>query len=103
MLNKWGLIVYFEKKARRVEHTKAGLKSEEKPISLDKRLVFLLAFSCGLGIANLYYIQPLLADIARSFTLSIAQVGWIATLSQLGYAAGLVFIVPLGDKYKQRT
>jgi predicted MFS family arabinose efflux permease len=84
-----------------VERSK--LEVGERPISLDKRLIFLMAFSCGLGIANLYYVQPLLADIAHSFALSTALAGWIATLSQLGYAAGLVFIVPLGDKYKQRT
>lgn len=84
-----------------MEETKTVAGS--KQAALDKRLIFLMAFSCGLGIANLYYIQPLLADIAHSFALSIEQVGWIATLGQLGYAAGLVFIVPLGDKYKQRT
>ena len=82
--------------------TKAVLEVGNKPTSLNRRLVFLLAFSCGLSIANLYYIQPLLADIGHSLSLSIEQVGFIATLSQLGYAAGLILIVPLGDKYKQR-
>ncbi|GHO90932.1 hypothetical protein KSF_009800 [Reticulibacter mediterranei] len=59
----------------------------DKTTSLNKRFMFLIAFACGLGIANLYYIQPLLAEIGQSFALSIEQVGFIATLSQLGYAA----------------
>ncbi len=86
-----------------MERIKTGLEVENASTSLDRRLVFLMAFSCGLGIANLYYIQPLLADIGHTFKLSIEQVGFVATLSQLGYATGLVFIVPLGDKYRQRT
>jgi predicted MFS family arabinose efflux permease len=53
-------------------------------------------------VANLYYIQPLLADIAKTFSVSESAVGFIATLTQLGYALGLLLIVPLGDSFDRR-
>lgn len=65
-------------------------------------LVRLLAVACGATVANLYYAQPLLATIARAFGVSSAVAGLIVTVSQLGYAAGLVLIVPLGDLVHRR-
>jgi predicted MFS family arabinose efflux permease len=62
-----------------------------------------MATACGLLAANLIYAQPLLATIGRSFAVSVNQVGFIPMLGQLGYALGLIFIVPLGEKYNQRS
>jgi predicted MFS family arabinose efflux permease len=62
-----------------------------------------MATACGLLAANLIYAQPLLATIGRSFAVSVNQVGFIPVLGQLGYALGLIFIVPLGEKYNQRS
>src|SRR5581483_468285 len=70
---------------------------------MDRRLVWLLAIACCISVANLYYSQPILADIGRSFHMSVNEAGFIATLGQLGYASGLLFIVPLGDRYNRRT
>lgn len=70
---------------------------------LSQRLVLLLAVACGLSVANLYYVQPVLADIGREFAVSVNQVGVLATLSQLGYALGLLLIIPLGDRYNRRA
>ncbi|GHO43062.1 MFS transporter [Ktedonospora formicarum] len=70
---------------------------------MDRRLVWIMAVACGLSVANLYYVQPVLADIGHEFTVSFDQVGILATLSQLGYALGLLLIVPLGDRYNRRT
>jgi predicted MFS family arabinose efflux permease len=67
-----------------------------------RRIVWLLAFSTGCIVANIYYIQPLLADIARDFGLSIAQIGVVAMLAQIGTGLGMLFFVPLGDKYERR-
>lgn len=61
-------------------------------------LVVLLATSCGLTVANLYYAQPLLEMLRRSFQLQDSTAGLLITLTQLGYAAGMVFLVPLGDR-----
>jgi predicted MFS family arabinose efflux permease len=82
------------------ETTKSKLS---KPTAIDKRLVWIMAAACGLSVANLIYAQPLLASMGRSFAISSDQVGLVATLSQLGYAAGLILIAPLGEKYNQRT
>ena len=69
---------------------------------MDKRLAWIMAVASGLAVANLYYIQPMLADMGRSFGVSAGQIGVVATLGQIGYALGLLLIVPLGDNYDQR-
>lgn len=69
--------------------------------SLTKGLLFLLAITSGISVANLYYIQPLLVDIAQEFNVTAGEIGRIATVSQLGYALGLFLFVPLGD-FKER-
>ncbi len=76
---------------------------EETTPGIDRKLVWILAVACALSVANLYYIQPLLADIAHSFAVSDSTVGSIATLSQLGFALGLLLIVPLGDFFNRRN
>lgn len=70
---------------------------------MSRRIVWLLALTTGCVVANIYYIQPLLADIAREFSLSIAQIGIVAMLAQVGTGLGMLFFVPLGDKYERRT
>lgn len=72
------------------------------PPGIDRRLVALLAFSCGATVANLYYAQPLLSDIARAFRVSDGTAGLLVTVSQVFYAAGLVLLVPLGDLADRR-
>jgi predicted MFS family arabinose efflux permease len=64
--------------------------------------VWLMAFSVGAIVANIYYIQPLLATIAATFRISVTQVGTVAMLTQLGTALGMLFFVPLGDTKERR-
>ena len=78
-----------------VEKT-AGLKS------LNPNIVFILALSCGITVANLYWAQPLLDSIAHTFNSSVTTAGLIVTLTQIGYAIGLVLLVPLGDILERR-
>jgi predicted MFS family arabinose efflux permease len=73
-----------------------------KSTGIDNRLIWIMAIACGITSANLYYMQPLLANMGHKFAVSINQIGFAATLGQLGFAAGLLLIVPLGDKYNQR-
>ena len=56
--------------------------------TMDKRLIWIMAIACGLAVANLYYIQPMLATMGRSFAVSASQIGFVATLGQIGYALG---------------
>ncbi|MED4885959.1 MFS transporter [Lysinibacillus fusiformis] len=65
-------------------------------------LTILLAASCGIIVANLYYAQPLVGVISSSMGLSPNSSGLIVTLTQIGYVVGLLFIVPLGDILENR-
>ncbi|HEY9725304.1 MAG TPA: MFS transporter [Chroococcales cyanobacterium] len=69
---------------------------------MKRSTVWLLTVASGVAVANLYYNQPLLAEIARSLNASVQQVGYIPTLTQIGYAVGLILIVPLGDAIERR-
>lgn len=69
---------------------------------LSSTLVMLISLATGLTVASNYYAQPLLNTIAGVFSLSASQAGTIITAAQLGYAIGLLFLVPLGDKYDRR-
>lgn len=69
---------------------------------LSPRLVALMAVSCGAAVANIYYAQPLLSTIAHDFAVSDGTAGLLVTASQVGYAAGLVLLVPLGDLLERR-
>ncbi|MEU5324573.1 hypothetical protein AB0G67_48890 [Streptomyces sp. NPDC021056] len=66
-------------------------------------LLLLLAVATGAIAANLYYAQPLLDVIARSLGTSAGAAGAIVTVTQLGFAAGLVFVLPLADIVKRRS
>src|SRR5581483_3181739 len=69
---------------------------------IDRRLVIVFAVAAGAAAANLYYAQPLLPTLARAFHTGTGTAGLIVTSSQLGYAAGLAFVVPLGDLVPRR-
>jgi predicted MFS family arabinose efflux permease len=70
---------------------------------LSSRVVGLLAVSCGLAVANLYFNQPLLALIARDFHVRVEQATPISVATQLGYASGLFLIGPLGDRLPRKS
>ncbi|AKJ41044.1 Inner membrane transport protein ynfM [Pragia fontium] len=69
---------------------------------LTPALIVVMSIATGLAVASNYYAQPLLETIAKAFSLSVSQAGFIVTAAQLGYAAGLMFIVPLGDLFERR-
>ena len=68
-----------------------------------KRLVIpVMAFSAGTIVANVYYSQPILKDIADTLGKSEETVGKIAMLAQIGYGLGMFFLLPLGDKLNRK-
>ncbi|WP_322066025.1 MFS transporter [Burkholderia ubonensis] len=71
--------------------------------ALTRGMTLLFACACGIVIGNIYYAQPLLAAIAHSFGRTPAELGFLVTLTQLGYAASLLLIVPLGDALNRHT
>jgi predicted MFS family arabinose efflux permease len=64
---------------------------------MDRRLVALFAVACGICAANLYYAQPLLDRMGHDLDSAPRSIGLVVTSAQIGYAIGLLFIVPLGD------
>jgi len=61
-----------------------------------------MAVATGAIVANLYYAQPLLHEVARTFAVGSAGASIVITCTQVGYAAGLVLVVPLGDLHPRR-
>ncbi|RQS68413.1 MFS transporter [Burkholderia sp. Bp8963] len=69
---------------------------------LDGRLVLLLAAAAGLAVAPLYYSQPMLGVLGPDLGASERAVGFVPTLTQLGYALGILLLAPLGDRFDRR-
>ncbi|VFS82222.1 Arabinose efflux permease [Kluyvera cryocrescens] len=66
-------------------------------------LIFILALGAGFSVAAIYYAQPLLPLMGATLHLSVEGMGLIPTLTQAGYALGILFLLPLGDRYDRRT
>src|SRR5580693_3197961 len=69
---------------------------------LSPSLVRLMAVTCAVTVANLYYAQPLLHSISTSLHVSQGSASLLVTAGQLGFAVGLLFIVPAGDITRRR-
>ena len=69
---------------------------------LPASILWTLAIVAGISVANLYYNQPLLNMIRHDLGVSEFKTNLIAMVTQIGYAIGLFFIVPLGDLYQRR-
>jgi predicted MFS family arabinose efflux permease len=72
------------------------------PRTMDRRLAWLMAAASGLTAANLYYLQPILAQVGHELRVSPDQIGLVVTLTLIGYGLGMLFIVPLGDRINRR-
>jgi predicted MFS family arabinose efflux permease len=72
------------------------------PPGMSRPLTLLFAISGGAAVGNLYWAQPLLSDIAGSLGISIGTAGTLITMTQIGYALGILLIVPLGDTLNRR-
>jgi predicted MFS family arabinose efflux permease len=69
---------------------------------LSPLTLWVMTITTGLVVANIYYNQPLLTDIADTFHVSNSKAGQVSMFTQIGYAAGMLFIVPLGDMFKRK-
>lgn len=69
---------------------------------LSRGLTALFAVACGLCVANIYFAQPLIEPIAKALDLHAGLAGLVMTLTQLGYGAGLILLVPLADVIENR-
>lgn len=77
-------------------------RENNKSVEMTKFLAILFAICSGLAIGNLYWAQPLLVQIMNGFGLPSANGGLLVTATQIGYALGIFFIVPLGDFLRRK-
>ncbi|EKN3599205.1 MFS transporter [Yersinia enterocolitica] len=75
-------------------------ESAEKTLSGSK--VLMLATGAGLSVASIYYSQPLLGVMGSDLHASVGVVGLVPTLTQIGYALGILLLAPLGDRHDRR-
>ena len=66
---------------------------------LSRHFIGFMAVACGISVANIYYAQPLLEQFARQFHTTVAGVAAVPSATQIGYAAGLMLLGPLGDRH----
>ena len=76
--------------------------NDTKKVTMTTALAGLFAVASGLAIGNLYWAQPLLVQIMTGFGLPAANGGLLVTATQIGYAIGILCIVPLGDFLKRK-
>lgn len=72
------------------------------PPALPGLLVPVMAAGAGFSVASLYYAQPMLGAMGASLGASDSAIGLVPTLTQLGYAAGIALLAPLGDRFERR-
>ncbi len=70
--------------------------------TLSINLMVVLAIAAGLSVANIYYNQPMLGVLAHQFGVSPSAISIVPFLSQSGYAFGILFLSPLGDRFERK-
>jgi predicted MFS family arabinose efflux permease len=87
-------------------HLKLGVVSDtpapETP-RLSARQVWVLTLASAVVTANAYYIHPIIARVAEDFQVSSSTIGLVPALNQLALALGIFLLLPLGDRYSNRT
>lgn len=73
-----------------------------KSSTISASTLWLITIACTISIGSLYYNQPMLALISTHFQVSVADVSAVPTLTQIGYAIGMLLFVPLGDRVDRR-
>ncbi|WP_374032055.1 MFS transporter [Bdellovibrio bacteriovorus] len=69
---------------------------------LSRTQVFFMTLTCILVVGNMYYNQPLLGILAREFGVTESKVSLVPAFTLIGYALGILFLVPMGDMIERR-
>ncbi|QQL48329.1 MFS transporter [Mucilaginibacter ginkgonis] len=75
--------------------------NSHKP-ELTPFLLWLMTITTAIVVGNIYYSQPLLGDIAKDLHINNSKAGQVSMFTQIGYATGLLFIIPLGDMFRRK-
>ncbi|MGK9171666.1 MFS transporter [Yokenella regensburgei] len=78
------------------------MNRHSQPLLVARWIIFVLAMGAGFSVAAIYYAQPLLPLMGSDLHLTINGMGLVPTLTQAGYALGILFLLPLGDRYDRR-
>jgi predicted MFS family arabinose efflux permease len=74
----------------------------EHPPAPNRGLILILAVACGVTVANIYFPQAISPLIAADLHVTVEAAASVVTAAQLGYAAGLFLLAPLGDRLPHR-
>jgi len=69
---------------------------------IERRTVQVMSVACAVSVANIYYCQPLLSNIAHSFGIADREIAYLPMWTQAGTALGMMAFVPLGDMFPRR-
>lgn len=78
------------------------MKQLKENKGIERSLLLTMAIIAGLTVANCYYNQPLLEMIRHDMGVSQHEANLITVVTQIGYALGLCFLIPMGDLYSRR-
>lgn len=78
------------------------MQGPHENLQISKGMTLLLACGAGLAVASIYYNQPMLALMGSDFPGSARAMGLVPTLTQIGYALGILFLTLLGDLFDRR-
>mgnify|MGYP002724191171 FL=1 len=78
------------------------MKQLKEDKGIERSLLLTMAVIAGLTVANCYYNQPLLEMIRHDMGVSQHEANLITVVTQIGYALGLCFLIPMGDLYSRR-
>jgi predicted MFS family arabinose efflux permease len=84
------------------QHARGTQLGDAGGSELSERRVLLLAAAAAIVTANAYYVHPIIARVADSFSVSDAMVGAVPALNQIALAIGIFFLLPLGDRVSNR-
>ncbi|MDA2810192.1 MFS transporter [Nocardiopsis sp. RSe5-2] len=80
----------------------ANAPGADAPAGITGTLTAVLALACAVTVANIYLSAPLLGLVSDTMGISADQAGLVTTAGQLGYALGLLFLLPLSDTVRRR-
>ena len=69
---------------------------------LKSGTILLMAIAAGITVANIYYNQPILKEMALSLNASDAEIGRVSMFAQIGYGLGMFFLIPMGDMVNRK-